>query len=146
MKKVTSLLIFCFVNIVIGYFFVNLSYWIFSTVFLVLMLIFCYIKKHYNKLSNVLLLISIIFSFFSYLNSFNPSIFYVSMNFSAIFATLKSLYGIDIFLLISWILNALSFGYLISSLRNITLGIIFGVIIFFLGLKEVYTRKVNKRN
>jgi hypothetical protein len=48
--------------------------------------------------------------------------------------------------LISWILNALSFGYLISSLRNITLGIIFGVIIFFLGLKDVYTKKVNKRN
>jgi hypothetical protein len=140
----TSLLIFSFVNIVVGYFFVELSYWVMSMIFLVLMLLLCYKKKHYNKLSNVLLLISIIFSFFSYLNDFIPSIFYVLMNFSAVFASLKSLYNNNLFLLISWILNAFSFGYLITNLRNLTLGVIFGVLIFLLGIKDVFTKKIRK--
>jgi len=142
-----SLLIFVFVNLGLAYFLISLPCWIFSVVLLSFLLLLCYKKKHYNKLSNVLLLISLVFSFFAYLNSFNPSIFYILMNLSALFASLKSIYYNYIFLLISWILNAVSFGYLISGLKSLTLGIIFSIIIFLLGIKDVFsTKKIQRKS
>ncbi len=142
-----SLLIFVFVNLGLAYFLISLPCWIFSVVLLSFLLLLCYKKKHYNKLSNVLLLISLVFSFFAYLNSFNPSIFYILMNLSALFASLKSIYYNNIFLLISWILNAVSFGYLISGLKSLTLGIIFSIIIFLLGIKDVFsTKKIQRKS
>jgi len=142
-----SLLIFVFVNLGLAYFLISLPCWIFSVVLLSFLLLLCYKKKHYNKLSNVLLLISLVFSFFAYLNSFNPSIFYILMNLSALFASLKSIYYNNIFLLISWIFNAVSFGYLISGLKSLTLGIIFSIIIFLLGIKDVFsTKKIQRKS
>ncbi|HQD62353.1 MAG TPA: hypothetical protein PK894_01975 [Defluviitoga sp.] len=69
------------------------------------------------------------------------------MNLSALFASLKSIYYNNIFLLISWILNAVSFGYLISGLKSLTLGIIFSIIIFLLGIKDVFsTKKIQRKS
>ncbi|KUK83494.1 MULTISPECIES: hypothetical protein [Petrotoga] len=134
-------LISVFINSTIGFFLVDMLYWIFSLVILGIIMYISWRKNMYSKLGNFILLVGILFSFFGYLNNFDPSYFYLLINLSAFFAVLYTAFNKKILIILSWLLNGFSLGYIIASLRNLNLGIIFGIIIFLIGLRDAFLPK-----
>ena len=134
-------LISVFINATIGLFLVDMLYWIFSLIILGIVLYISWKKSTYSKLSNFILLVGVLFSFFGYLNNFDPSYFYLLINLSAFLAVLYTAFNKKILIILSWMLNGFSLGYIIASLRNLNLGIVFGIIIFLIGLRDVFLPK-----
>jgi hypothetical protein len=42
-------------------------------------------------------------------------------------------------------MNSFAIGYLISELRNLNLGIIFGIIIFAIGFREIISKSIKEK-
>ncbi|MGY4687520.1 hypothetical protein [Petrotoga halophila] len=134
-------LISVFINATIGLFLVDMLYWIFSLIILGIVLYISWKKSTYSKLGNFILLVGVLFSFFGYLNNFDPSYFYLLINLSAFLAVLYTAFNKKILIILSWMLNGFSLGYIIAALRNLNLGIVFGIIIFLIGLRDVFLPK-----
>ncbi|PNR99239.1 hypothetical protein X927_06140 [Petrotoga mexicana DSM 14811] len=134
-------LISVFINVTIGLFLVDMLYWIFSLIILGIVLYISWKKSTYSKLGNFILLVGVLFSFFGYLNNFDPSYFYLLINLSAFLAVLYTAFNKKILIILSWMLNGFSLGYIIAALRNLNLGIVFGIIIFLIGLRDVFLPK-----
>ncbi|PNR99001.1 hypothetical protein X928_08435 [Petrotoga miotherma DSM 10691] len=134
-------LISVFINATIGFFLVDMLLWILSLLILSIILYISWKKSMYSKLGNFILLVGILFSLFGYLNNFDPSYFYLLINLSAFFAVLYTAFNKKILIILSWMLNGFSLGYIIASLRNLNLGIVFGIIIFLIGLRDVFLPK-----
>lgn len=134
-------LISVFINVTIGLFLVDMLYWIFSLIILGIILYISWKKSTYSKLGNFILLVGVLFSFFGYLNNFDPSYFYLLINLSAFLAVLYTAFNKKILIILSWMLNGFSLGYIIAALRNLNLGIVFGIIIFLIGLRDVFLPK-----
>jgi len=134
-------LISAVISATLGFFLVDTLFWTFSLIILGIILYISWKKRLYSKLGTFILLVGILFAFFGYLNNFNPSYFYLLINLSAFFAVLYSAFNKKILLILSWGLNGFSLGYIIASLRNLNLGIIFGIIIFLIGLRDAFLPK-----
>jgi len=63
------------------------------------------------------------------------------INLSAFLAVLYTAFNKKILIILSWMLNGFSLGYIIAALRNLNLGIVFGIIIFLIGLRDVFLPK-----
>ncbi|WP_146738345.1 hypothetical protein [Petrotoga sp. 9PW.55.5.1] len=134
-------LISVFASAVVGFFLVNSIAWVLSLVVLSLILFVSWKRNISSKLANFVLIVGILFSFFGSINSFDPSYFYIFINLAALFATFYEAFNKKLLIILSWALNAFSLGYIIAALRDINLGIIFGIIIFLIGLRDVFASK-----
>lgn len=128
-----------FVSASLGFFLVDLVYWLISCIIFGIITYLTFKRKTFNKLSNFIILVGIMFAFFGYINAFDPKYFYLIINISAFFAFIYEVFKRKIWIALSWLLNAFSLGYLIASLRTLNLGIIFGIIILIIGLKDVFS-------
>lgn len=130
------------INYVVGFIFVDLNIWYLSLIIPAIMIFMVLKYKKESKITNMFLIISVLFSGVGFVQDFNPTYFYLLMNISAFFAYLNSVISKKIFIFIAWALNSFSIGYLITELRNINLGIIFGIIIFVIGFREILSRSI----
>jgi hypothetical protein len=111
-----------------------------------IIMIFLAIKtKKENKITNIFLIISALFTAVGFMQDFDPTYFYLIMNLSALLSYLNSILNKKILIFISWLMNSFAIGYLISELRNLNLGIIFGIIIFAIGFREIISKSIKEK-
>lgn len=138
---ISSLLI----NYVFGFFLVDNLIWIISLIVPTIMIIFAFKTKKENKMANIFLIISALFSGVAFIQNFNPSYFFILMNLSALFSYIYSILPKKIIIFLAWLLNSFSIGYLITELRNLNLGIIFGIVIFVIGFREILSKSIKQQ-
>jgi hypothetical protein len=138
---VASLLI----NYVAGFIFINLNYWYFMLAIPIIMIFLAIKTKKENKITNIFLIISALFTAVGFMQDFDPTYFYLIMNLSALLSYLNSILNKKILIFISWLMNSFAIGYLISELRNLNLGIIFGIIIFAIGFREIISKSIKEK-
>ncbi len=133
------------INYVVGFIFVDLNIW-YPSLIIPSVIIFMVLKyKKESKITNMFLIISALFSGVGFIQDFNPTYFYLLMNISAFFSYLNAVISKKIFIFFAWGLNSFSIGYLITELRNINLGIIFGIIIFVIGFREILSKSIKEQ-
>jgi hypothetical protein len=138
---VTSLLI----NYVAGFIFINLSYWYFMLAIPIIMIFLALKTKKESKITNIFLIISALFTTVGFMQNFDPTYFYLIMNLSALLSYLNSILNKKLLIFVSWLMNSFAIGYLISELRNLNLGIIFGIIIFAIGFREIISKSIKEK-
>lgn len=138
---VASLLI----NYVAGFIFINLNYWYFMLAIPIIMIFLAIKTKKESKITNIFLIISGLFTAVGFMQDFDPTYFYLIMNLSALLSYLNSILNKKFLIFISWLMNSFAIGYLISELRNLNLGIIFGIIIFAIGFREIISKSIKEK-
>ncbi|UYO99934.1 hypothetical protein OF820_12910 [Oceanotoga sp. DSM 15011] len=128
-------------NLIIGFFLTNIYYWLPSVLIGSLVLLMAYKFDIKDKMINMLLFVSVMFSFFGYIQSVDVSMFFLLMNISALIYSISIKIEKRFILIISWGLNAYGMGSLVASLRNDNIGIIIGVIIFIIGIRDLFSTK-----
>lgn len=132
------------INYIAGFIFINLNFWYFMLIIPILMIFLSLKTKKESNITNIFLIISALFTAIGFIQDFDPTYFYLIMNFSAFLSYLNAIMSKKILLFVSWLMNSFGIGYLIAELRTLNLGIIFGVIIFAIGFREIISKKIGR--
>ena len=136
-------LIFIALNAAGGWFFTveKLYFWI-SLVPLAAILLITLKHEKFDKLTTLVLFLSAVLTLIGSIRDINSGLFLVLYNTAAFVSSVGFLSGKKIFYLFSWIINGASIGFLVSQIRGIPLGVLFGILIFFTGFRYFTNFKI----
>lgn len=135
------------INAIFGLLLIGFSiFWGLSLIPLIIIGIISYKTKSYNKLGIMVIFVAILFSFMAIIQKFDPHLFFIAMNFSAALAFLFQIHKNILWIILSWIVNGFSIMYLVTNLRDLTLGIIIGIVIIIIGVKDALMNYIDKKN
>ena len=134
-------IVFLIINSIGGFFVIDKLFWIIGIAINILTGFFMYKSRKEDKIIGMLLFTSVLLAFFSYIKQFNPNYFYILMNSSALFISLYSMIEKKIFSIVSWGLNGFALGYMVSQLKDLKFGIIIGVVVALIGIKDTFSKK-----
>jgi hypothetical protein len=133
------------INYISGFIFINLNYWYFLLIIPIVMIFLLFKTKKESKITNMFLIISALFTAVGFMQNFDPTYFYLIMNLSAFLSYLNEIVQKKFLLFATWLMNSFAIGYLIAELRNLNLGIIFGIIIFAIGFREIISKSIKEK-
>ncbi|BBE31628.1 hypothetical protein OSSY52_17690 [Tepiditoga spiralis] len=134
-------IVFLIINSIGGFFVVNKLFWIIGIGVNILTGLLVYKNKIEEKTIGMFLFTSILISFFGFFRGFDMNYFYALMNVSSLLITFFKLLNKKVFSLLSWTLNGIALGYFLAQARDQKTGIIIGLIIIALGVKDTYSKK-----
>ncbi|HOO74009.1 MAG: hypothetical protein H7A31_02300 [Thermotogae bacterium] len=127
-------------NAALGFMYYEKIYFFVIGILAIAVISMTFVKKDYDKLTTIILSTGLLLSFITHYKNMDFPLFLIFINISAVFSSFYFIKNKKIFSFISWIFNGFSLGYLLWNVKSPVWGIIIGVLIVLLGMKDFFRK------